>query len=139
MLGKEITLHRSSDSGSTFGSAIADVWSIQIGEITAETIENQAHGASTDFKEYEYGMKDGGETAIVIRYKAGQTDAEALADALHNSTKEHLQLQFPAPINKSVSFRCLVTKVGVATEQGALVERSFTLKVDGAPTEATIS
>lgn len=138
MLGKEITLHRSTDQGGTYGSAIADIWNIQAGEQTVETLENHTHGG-TNWKEYEYGLLDGGEATIVARYKASQTDVDAIADAMFNGTKEYVQFQFPAPISRSLSFRCLVTKVGHVTEQGQLLERSLTLKVDGAVTQAALA
>ncbi|MCH2057883.1 MAG: hypothetical protein MK214_14980 [Thalassotalea sp.] len=139
MLGKTVTLHRSNDSGSTYGTAIADIINIEPGEKTAETVENTTYGSSHDYKEYDYGMKDGGEYSITVRYKAGQTDVDAIEDSLDNSVKEHLQLQFPAPISKTESFRCLVTKVGRPLPRGEHIDRVIGLKVDGVPTSGTLT
>lgn len=138
MLGNKVTIHRSTDSGSTYGAKIADVINIEPGEKTAETVESSVYGADHDYKEYDYGMKDGGEYSITVRYKTGQTDVDALEDALDNSVKEFIQLQFPAPISKSESFRCLVTKVGKPLPSGEHIDRVIGLKVDGQPTSAAI-
>lgn len=139
MLGKEVTLHRSSNKGTSYGTALGDIQNIEGGEKTAETQEATTFGQNHDYKQYEYGLKDGGEYSFTVRYKTGQTDFNALEDSLDNSVKEYLQLQFPAPINQKRSFRCLVTKVGRALPRGEHIDRTFTVKVDGPITDAALS
>ncbi|GGA80783.1 hypothetical protein GCM10011369_23430 [Neiella marina] len=139
MLGNKVTLHRSTDQGTAYGEKIANIVDLQPGAKTAETHENTQYGASHDYKEYDYGLKDGGEYTFVVKYEAGNTDVEALADALENSTKEYLQLQFPAPISKTKSFRCLVTEVGIQTPLGEHIKQSIKVKVDGPIAEAALT
>lgn len=139
MLGNKVTLHRSDDSGTTYGTKIADIMNIEAAERTSEVIESTQVGADHDYKEYDYGLKDAGEYNITTRYSAAQTEIEALVDAFENSTKEYLQLQFPAPISKTHSFRAIISKVGVAHPKEGKVERMFTIKVDGELTEAVLA
>lgn len=139
MLGNKVTLHRSTDQGSLYGSKIADIVDLQPGEKTREAQENTQYGADHDYKEYDYGLLDGGEHTFVAKYLDGQTDIEAIIDAMENGTKEYLQLQFPAPIAKSKSFRCLVVGVGDQIPAGEHVKRSIKVKVDGPIVDAALS
>ena len=139
MKGKETTIHRSVDAGVNYGSAIAKIINVEPGEETSDTVDSTEYGASHDYKEYDYGLKDGGEWNITIRYAAGQTDVEAFIDSYANSTKEFIEVQFPAPISKYKRFRCLVTKVGLATPKEGQIDRMLTLKVDGEPTNGDLS
>lgn len=139
MLGNKITLHRSTDNGTAYGEKIANIVDLQPGAKTAETHENTTYGAEHDYKEYDYGLKDGGEYTFVFKYEPGNSDMEEIADALDNGTKEYLQLQFPSPISKSKSFRCLVTEVGDQTPVGEHVKRSIKVKVDGPIDESALA
>jgi hypothetical protein len=139
MQGNKISLHRSADQGSTYGPAIASVIGLEIGERTAAIVDATEYGLEDDYERADYGLKSGGEWNVTIRYKEGQTDVEAIIDALDNSTKEYIQAQFPAPISQSLSIRCLVTKVGIAVPKEGQVDRMLTLKVDGRPTEAALA
>lgn len=104
-------------------------------ELSAETTENTPYSSvGGDYRGYDYGLKDGGEITVTIRYDAANTQATALADAFHNSTKEKIAIKFPAAINKQFEATVLVTKVGIPMEKGAKIDRQFTLKVDGEPT-----
>ncbi len=138
MLGKRITLHRSEDQGATYGSAVGDILDIQPGDRTAETIDSTKYGGDDDYKEYDYGLLSGGEWTITVRYEPGQTEIEALVDALENGTKEYVQCRIPTPINKAVSFRCLVTTVGIATPKEGHIDRNLTLMVTGRPNESDL-
>lgn len=138
MLGKQVTIHRSSDSGATYDDAIGAVQTMEPPEPTADNNETTEYGASHDFKTFVQGLKDGGEMTVGIRYEAGQTDAEALEDAFYNGTVEYLQLQFPAPISKSRAFAAIVTRVGTPVPKDNQIERSFTFKVTGEITRATL-
>lgn len=131
MQGNKVSIHRSTDEGSTYGAAIASIITMEPGEEVTETVDGTQYGAGHDFREYDYGLSDGGEWNITVRYKPDQTEIEALIDARANSTKEYIQVQFPAPIGKTKSFRCLVTKAGLAIPKEGQVDRMLTLKVDG--------
>ena len=139
MQGNKVTMHRSDDSGSTYGGKIADIIGLEPGERTSATVDSTFYGADHDYDESDYGLRSGGEWNLTIRYKDGQTDVEAMIDAFENGTKEYLQAQFPAPISKTRSFCCLVTKVGVATPKDGQIDQMITLKVSGKPTEGTLS
>lgn len=139
MLGNKISLHLSTDGGTQFSGKIADVIDIQVGEKTAETVESHTYASDHNYKEYDYGLKDGGEYTIAVRYKAGQTEVDKLEKAYDADEKVHVQLQFPAPIQKSVTFEALITKVGHTSTREAHVDRSFGLKVSGEPKKATLS
>lgn len=138
MNGNRVSFHRSID-GTTFGDKIADVVGIEPGERTSETYESTTFGADHDYKEYDYGLKDGGEYSITVRYKEGQTDVEALIDAFENSTKVYVGFGFPAPINQRLSFQALVTKVGLSMPKESHIERVIGLKVSGPLAESPLS
>ena len=138
MLGKQVTLHRSADSGTSYNNAIAAIQTLEPPEATADTNETTEYGASHDYKTFLQGLKDGGEMTLGIRYEASQTDVDALEDAFDNGTVEFLQLQFPAPISKSRSFQALVTRIGTPVPKDNQIERSLTLKVTGEITRATL-
>ncbi|ANB27227.1 hypothetical protein A6F57_19810 [Alteromonas stellipolaris] len=138
MKGKLTSLHRSTDTGSNFGDSIADIMTMEPGEMTAEVVDATQYGTEHDWKESDYGLRDGGEWNFTIRYRENQTDVEALIDAFHNGTKEYVQVQFPAPISRGVDFRCLVTKVGFATPKEGQIDRTLTLKVDGPVNEGDL-
>ena len=138
MKGKLVSLHLSSDGGSTYGGPIADIMNIEPGEMTSEVVDATQYGTSHDWKESDYGLRDGGEWNVTIRYRENQPDVESLIDAFHNGTKSYVQVQFPAPISKSESFRCLTTKVGRAIPKEGQVDRVLTLKVDGPVIEGAL-
>jgi hypothetical protein len=138
MQGNKVSIHRSTDAGTTYGTAIASIIGLEPGEEVTETVDGTAYGSGHDFREYDYGLSDGGEWNLTIRYKEGQTDVEAFIDARANSTKEYIQVQFPAPISKTKSFRCLVTKAGMAIPKEGQVDRMVTLKVDGPVTDGAL-
>lgn len=138
MLGKQVTLHRSTDAGGTYGSAIGAIQTMEPPEATADNNETTEYGASHDYKTFVQGLKDGGEMTVNIRYEASQTDADALEDAYDNGTVEFLQLQFPAPISKSRSFPVIVTRVGTPVPKDNQIERVFTFKIAGEVTRATL-
>lgn len=103
-------------------------------ELTAETTENTPYGSDqSDYRGYDYGLKDGGEVSVTIRYDSANTKAQALADAYHNSTKPKIALKFPASIGKQFEATVLVTNLGIPMEKGNQTDRTFTLKVTGAP------
>lgn len=131
MLGKNVTLHRSSDAGSTYGTKIGQITNMEPPERTADSNETTEYGQAHDYKTYVQGLKDGGELTITVRYETGQTDVEALEDAFENGTVEFLQIQFPAPISANRDFPVIVTRVGTPVPKDNQVERSFTLKVAG--------
>lgn len=131
MKGKLVSLHLSTDGGTSFGDSIADIMTVEPGEMTSEVVDATQYGTEHDWKESDYGLRDGGEWNITVRYRETQTDVESIIDAFHNGTKNHLQVQFPAPISKAVSFRCLTTKVGYAIPKEGQIDRNLTLKVDG--------
>jgi hypothetical protein len=139
MNGNKVTLHRSDDSGTTYGTKIGDIVGVEPGEDVSETVDSTEHGATDDYRTYDYGLSDGGEWNLTVRYRASQTDIEALVSAKANGTKEYVQVQFPAPISKTKSFRCLVTKVGLAVPIAGQIDRMLTLKVDGAPIDAVLA
>lgn len=113
---------------------IGEVQEISGIELSAETTENTPYGSDqSDYRGYEYGLKDGGEISVTIRYDSSNTKAQALADAYHNSTKPKIALKFPSNIGKQFEATVLVTNVGIPMEKGNQTDRTFTLKVDGAP------
>tara|TARA_B110001454_G_scaffold54930_2_gene53735 strand:+ start:26042 stop:26473 length:432 start_codon:yes stop_codon:yes gene_type:complete len=87
-----------------------------------------------DFREYEYGLRDGGELSITVRYgKTVNTQADALEAAHDAGDIEIVQIKFPAPISKKMVAKVLVTAVDFPTEKEGKLERTFTLKVTGKP------
>ena len=61
MLGKQVTLHRSSDSGGTYGTAIGAIQTMEPPELTADNNETTEYGSNHDYKTFVQGLKDGGE------------------------------------------------------------------------------
>ncbi len=102
--------------------------------LSAEVVDSTAFDeAAEDWNEYEYGMKDGGEYQIGIRYPASSAQADALETALMDSLTEQIKILFPAAYNKQIISSVLVTKVDFPTEKGGIKERTFTVKVTGKP------
>jgi hypothetical protein len=137
MLGKRVTISRSSDSGTTWDE-IADVIGISGTEETRETNDSTPHGGSDDARRHDYGLYDGGETELTTRHKASQAEIDALVAACRNGTKEDLRLTFPAPISKTVTGVGLITKIGTPTPVDNQVDRVVTIKWDGLLTEAAV-
>jgi hypothetical protein len=135
-LGRHVSLKRF-DSGSIESDQmelVGDVIELSGIELSGETNENTPYGANeSDFRTYEYGLKDGGEISISVRYRASNAQADAFADAFFNSTAEKIQLIFPAAIGQKFEADVLVTKVGIPTGKGDQLNRDFTLKVSGEP------
>ncbi len=92
-----------------------------------------------DFREYDYGLRDGGELSITVRYgKTANAQADAL-DAAHDAGDvETVQIKFPAPINKKMVAQVLVTSVEFPTEKEGKLERTFPLKITGKPTWSAV-
>ena len=138
-LGRHVAVKRK-DSGSgepDLMELIGNVFELSGLEFSADTVEDTEYGANEgDFKTYDYGLKDGGEINLGVTYKSGNTQAQALSDAFHNSTKEVVQLVFPADIAKKFDLTVLVTGVGSPTAKGEKIRQNFTLKVSGEPIEA---
>lgn len=104
-------------------------------ELSADTIEATPYGEDQgDFRTYEAGLKDGGEVSASVRYKSGNTQAEAMVDAYFNGTMEKIQMVLPAAIGEKFEADVLVTKVGIPTGKGDKINRDFTFKVSGEPT-----
>ena len=103
-------------------------------DMSAETTDNTPYGSDQDdWMGYDYGLKDGGEVSVTIRYDSANTKAQALADAFFNSTKQKIALKFPANIGKQFEATVLVTNVGIPMEKGNKTDRTYTLKVSGTP------
>ena len=135
----DICLHEEASTNSDKFERIGEVQELGGIELTSETIEDTPYGSDQgDYRGYDYGLKDGGEVTVTVRYNSTNTRAQALADAFHNSTKEKIALKFPAAIGKQFEATVLVTKVGIATEKAGKIERQFIIKITGAPTFATL-
>lgn len=138
MLGKYVTLHLSNDEGVTYGTAIGRIQELTIGDLVAETQEDTSYGGDDGYKTYDYGLRDGGEWSMTIRYDAGQTDVDALEAAQQNGEKVYLAAKFGSPINKMLAARFLVTTLGHAVPKDNHVDRTLGLKVDGAVAKTDI-
>ncbi|WP_396586462.1 phage tail tube protein [Bermanella sp. R86510] len=118
---------------------ITDAVEISGIEMSADTVEDTPYGASeSDFRSYDYGLKDAGETTLTITYKSGNAQAESLVDAFNNSTIEKLRFVFPADIGVTWSCDALITSVGVPMGKGEKLRRTLTVKWSGEPVEAAI-
>lgn len=135
----DFCIHDDASAASDKFDRIGDVQEIGGVDMSADTTENTPYGSDQDdWKGFDYGLKDGGEVSVTIRYDATNTKAEALADAFHNSTKPKIALKFPSNIGKQFEATVLVTKVGIPMEKGNKTDRTFTLKVSGAPVFNTL-
>ena len=138
-LGRHVTVKRL-DSGSAEPDQmelIGNVFDFSGLEFSPDTFEDTQYGSSeSDFKTFDYGLKEVADITLGVTYKAGNAQAQALSDAYHNSTKETLQVVFPADIGKKFDVPCLVVGVGIATPKGEKIRQVFTLKPSGEPTEA---
>lgn len=141
MNGDSVTIHRSSDAGSTFSPKIASVVGIEPAEVQKDMQENTEYGNTEDpgWKTYSPGLKDGGEMTLTTRYKEGQNDIEALEDSFENDTLEYIQFQYPAPISKKITYKVYVSKVGKPIPLGQEVQRVFGMKITGKPVEEALS
>lgn len=118
---------------------IGEVQEIGDVSITADTIENTPYGSDQDdFRGYDYGLKDGGEYTVRIRYNSANTKAQTLADALMNSTKHQVALKMPADVNTQLELNVLVTNVTQPMAKEGKLERTYTLKVSDAPAWNTL-
>ena len=90
--------------------------------------------AGDDFREYDYGLRDGGELSVTIRYgKTANTQADLLETGHDDGLIETIQIKLPASIGKKIVANVLVTSVEFPTEKEGKLERTFTLKVTGKP------
>lgn len=137
--GKRVTLHRSADQGTAYGVAIARMIAVDPPEVTADVVEDTEHGGTDDFKTFAQGLLDGGEFGGTFRYsEATQAEIDAMEDSIYNGTMEYLQLQFPAPVSKSLTFKCVMTTVGHPSPRDGLVDRTLKGKVSGKPVKANL-
>lgn len=140
-LGRHVGLQRF-DAGSAEPDqfeTISDAVEISGTELSADTVEDTPYGATeSDFRTYDYGLKDAGETSITATYKSGNTQVEAMVDAFMNSTIEKLRFVFPASIGVTWACDALITSVGVPMGKGDKLRRTFTVKWSGEPVEAPI-
>lgn len=137
-LGRHVTLKRFDEGSAEVDKMekIGNVIELSGLEFTADTVEDTPYGdGESDFRTYDYGLKDGGEITATVTFKAGNTQAQALVDAFHNSVKEKVQTVFPADIAKKFTLDVLVTGLGIPTEKGSKIRQTFTLKVSGEPLE----
>ena len=140
-LGRHVTLKRFDAT-----SAESDQFEI-IGEVvelsgidkTADTVEDTPYGGTeSDYRTFDYGLKDVAELTVAVTYKSGNAQAQELADAFENSTTEKVQLVFPADIGIKTTLDVLVVGVSVPLGKGDKIRRSFTLKPSGEPLEEAI-
>lgn len=140
-LGRHVGFQRF-DAGSSETDkfeTIADIFEISGTDMSVDTTENSPYGSNeSDFRTYDYGLKDAGETSITTTYKSGNTQVEALVDAFMNSTIEKLRFVFPASIGVTRTCDALITSVGVPMGKGDRLRRTFTVKWSGEPVEAPI-
>lgn len=140
-LGRHVGLQRyDSDSTETDKfETVSDAVEISGIEEKADTVEDTPYGTDeSDYRTYDYGLKDAGETTITATYKSGNTQVDALVDAFKNSTIEKLRFVFPADIGTTWACDCLITSVGVPMGKGDKLRRTLTVKWSGEPEEAAI-
>ena len=140
-LGRHVGLQRfDADSTATDKyENISDTVEISGTEMQADTMEDTPYGGDeSDFRTYDYGLKDAGETSITATYKSGNAQVEALVDAFMNSTKEKLRFVFPADIGVTWACDAIITSVGVPMGKGDKLRRTINVKWSGEPVEAPI-
>jgi hypothetical protein len=135
--GKQVGFYRHHEASSETDKMekVADVVAIAGLKKSADAVDATTYGdAGDDFREYDYGMRDGGELTITARYgKEENVQADLLETAHDEGLVEIVQLKLPAPINKKVVMKVLVTAVDFPMEKEGKLERAFTLKVSGKP------
>lgn len=137
--GSKVSLHLSTDEGATYGEKIADIVQLDPPEATADTFDDKHYGSEDCSKDFGVGAVDEGELNITARYKPGQTELEAIEAALRSHEVLYLRLVFPDPINKQMSFKGVVTKVGHAIPKEARIDRMFTVKLTGAAVKSDVA
>jgi len=116
---------------------VSDAVELSGTEMSADTVEDTPYGtAESDFRTYDYGLKDAGETTITATYKSGNAQVDALVDAFHNSTIEKLRFVFPSDIGVNWACDALITSVGVPMGKGEKLRRTITVKWSGEPVES---
>ena len=102
--------------------------------LTADTIEITNLSSPNGFREYFYGLKDGGEVSISGFFNPQDTNGQiALHTAFRNSVVATFSILFPSSI-ASWAFSGLVTNFETGSSMEEAVTFSATIKVTGEPT-----
>lgn len=123
----------------------------EIGDISGsrDTQDVTAYDSTSGYREYDVGLKDGGEVTISVRYRPNADNAEGaqhaeLMAAFDDGLKQNFRFIFPIEYDvedgeqaivktwPSASFEAFITSFSMPVPLEEHISQSFTLKITGA-------
>jgi predicted secreted protein len=123
-------------TGSGTFAAIGAVADIQGPDKSREALESTTHDSPNKYREFEKGLKDGGEVTLDIRYDPGNsTHADLEADYEEDDRRDYQVVIRPGTAGeKTIEFSALITGLSHAFPHDDLMQLNVTIKISGKPT-----
>ncbi len=131
-----MTIGAGTKFGRNNGSSIDDIAELrELGdfEITRETEEDTNYDNADQYNTFLGTFKDGGELELTVKYKKGAVTATLMQSDLDDPNPVEYRIIWPDTDNTTVTFKALVTKMGIATPLKEHMTQSFTVKISGKP------
>lgn len=113
----------------------------EIGDISVsrDTSDITAFDNVSGYREYDVGLKDGGELTMTVRYRPdGKSEGgqhEEMRKAFEDGTREQFRIVFPIELDNkespTCSFESFVTSFGMPIPLEEHITQTFTLKITG--------
>lgn len=109
---------------------IGEAIDFKMPELTRDTKDATHYNSPDRFKEFIFGLRDGGEFGVTIQFK----DIAALDDLMADfMTDTALPYQFLFPDETAWQFTGGITKIGPAVPMEERMTAEFTFKISGKP------
>lgn len=120
------------------GVSLAEVQSINVPELTAETVDVTTHSSTNRVREYIRGLRDTGEMSVTMLYTAGSASDDACITGRDSDAVVAVIIQANAASStEDITFNAFVTGYSVsALEPDSAQTATLTLKPTGAVSQA---
>lgn len=118
------------------GTAIAEITSITGPSISADTLDVTSHDSPDTYREFEQGIRDGGEISIEGNFIPGNAGQVALTTDLNDGSKDEYVITFPTAMATTWTFDALITAFETKAPFDDKAGFTATLKISGKPTLA---
>jgi hypothetical protein len=132
-VGLNTMLKVATDTSPTNFQLVGEIGDISHGGETVEFAEFTHQQSTGGYREYKPTFKNGGEYTFKFNWT---TDAQQLALKTAYDASDLLYFQITYPNSKTHTFTGYVSNIGTAAPMNGALQRSITLRVSGAITEA---
>jgi len=137
MMTTSFALALSADSGTTY-TAVKEVKSFDLGNITSDQVDVTSFTSSGNFREFKSGFKEADEGSFVINYLIEDTQHKALRDAVGGVAQYFKATATAVDGDDEIcTFQALITSMSRPVQIGEVWEATVSIKLTGVPVYTT--